>query len=186
MEQAQLDQWFRYHTPTQAQITAFQDIRQSAKIYAETVNKNVPDCADKTAAMRKIRDSVMAANLAIVCFEIPNDTIEKAAQAAHEANRVLCFSVGDNSQPKWEDAEEWQRKSAISGVLQVLSNPSVSAQDLHESWMAEKKENGWIYGPVKNAVTKEHPAILPYDQLPREQRLKDELFCIVVRSSLGL
>ena len=48
-------------------MVAYNDIRQAAKIYAETVNKHVPDSADKTVAIRKIRESVMAANLAVAC-----------------------------------------------------------------------------------------------------------------------
>jgi len=65
--QSDIDNWFTYHAPVPEQLQAFADIRWAAKIYAETVNKYVPDSADKTAAMRKIRESVMAANLAVSC-----------------------------------------------------------------------------------------------------------------------
>jgi hypothetical protein len=65
--QDQINHWFRYHAPNAEQLVAYSDIRQAAKIYAETVNKHVPDCADKTAAMRTIRESVMAANQAVAC-----------------------------------------------------------------------------------------------------------------------
>jgi hypothetical protein len=65
--QKDVDNWFTYHAPNLDQLAAYNDIRQAAKIYAETVNKHVPDSADKTAAMRKIRESVMAANLAVAC-----------------------------------------------------------------------------------------------------------------------
>jgi hypothetical protein len=67
ISQSDVNNWFTYHAPTPEQLVAYNDIRQAAKIYAETVNKHVPDSADKTAAMRKIRDSVMAANLAVAC-----------------------------------------------------------------------------------------------------------------------
>lgn len=65
--QKDVNNWFSYHAPNAEQLVAYNDIRQAAKIYAETVNKHVPDSADKTAAMRKIRESVMAANLAVAC-----------------------------------------------------------------------------------------------------------------------
>lgn len=65
--QSDIDNWFSYHAPTPEQLVAYNDIRQTAKIFAETVNKHVPDSADKTSAMRKIRESVMAANLAVAC-----------------------------------------------------------------------------------------------------------------------
>ena len=67
ISQSDINNWFTYHAPTPEQLVAYTDIRQAAKIYAETVNKHVPDSADKTAAMRKIRESVMAANLAVAC-----------------------------------------------------------------------------------------------------------------------
>lgn len=72
--QDQIDNWFTHHPPTPEQIVAYGDIRQAAKIYAETVNKHVPDSADKTAAMRKIRESVMAANLAVACYVAPTQS----------------------------------------------------------------------------------------------------------------
>lgn len=65
--QKDIDNWFTYHAPTPEQLVAYNDIRTAAKIYAETVNKHVPDSADKTVAIRKIRESVMAANLAVAC-----------------------------------------------------------------------------------------------------------------------
>lgn len=34
--------------------------------------------------------------------------LDRAACAAHEANRLLCVALGDNSQPAWTDAPEWQ------------------------------------------------------------------------------
>jgi hypothetical protein len=46
--------------------------------------------------------------------------------------------------------------------------------------MQEKKAAGWIYGPVKDPEKKEHPCIVPYDQLPIEQRTKDYLFKAIV------
>lgn len=73
--QKDIDNWFTYHAPTQDQLVAYNDIRQAAKIYAETVNKHVPDSADKTAAIRKIRESVMAANLAVACYIPPEKNI---------------------------------------------------------------------------------------------------------------
>lgn len=112
--------------------------------------------------------------------------IDSIAKVCHEANRAYCATIGDNSQPSWEDAPEWQRESAIKGVkfhlsaLNAGSKPSPSAS--HESWLAEKREAGWTYGPVKDADKKEHPCFIPYDGLPLEQRLKDYIFSGIVES----
>jgi hypothetical protein len=108
------------------------------------------------------------------------EKIEQVARVCHEANRAYCETIGDNTQPKWEDAPEWQHKSAIKGVefhiahLSTGKKPSPSAS--HDSWLAQKREEGWIYGPVKDAEKKTHPCLMPYDGLPLEQRMKDYIF----------
>jgi hypothetical protein len=113
-------------------------------------------------------------------------SITRAAQAAHEANRVLCLALGDTSQPKWEDAPDWQKTSAEKGVEMILNNPETTPEQSHEGWLEVKRADGWKYGPVKNPETKEHPCFLPYAQLPENQRLKDEMFGLVVRAVLAL
>lgn len=102
--------------------------------------------------------------------------IAAIAKVAHEINRAYCISIGDNSQPSWEDAPNWQRISAIQGVQFHKDNPTASPSASHESWLAEKERDGWKYGPVKDADKKEHPCFVPYDQLPIEQRAKDYIF----------
>lgn len=107
---------------------------------------------------------------------------EEIAKVAHEVNRAYCESLGDKSQLKWEDAPEWQRKSAINGVEFHLENPNSKPSDSHENWLAEKRADGWKYGPVKDPEKKEHPCFIPYDGLPKEQQVKDHLFIAVVRA----
>lgn len=112
-------------------------------------------------------------------------TIEEIAKVCHEANRVYCASLGDYSQRYWIDAPEWQRKSAINGVQFHIQSPDAGPSGSHESWMKEKVADGWKCGPVKDAEKKEHPCIVPYDQLPQTQQLKDSLFIAIVHSLSG-
>lgn len=65
ISQHDIDAWFKYHTFNEDQITASNDVRLAGKILAETINKHVPDSADKTASIRKIREAVWTANAAI-------------------------------------------------------------------------------------------------------------------------
>jgi hypothetical protein len=103
------------------------------------------------------------------------------ARLCHNVNKAYCESTGDNSQVAWEDAPEWQKTSAINGVRLHLSGEATPEQS-HESWLAEKERDGWGYGPVKDVEKKEHPCFVPYDQLPKEQQVKDHLFKAVVDS----
>lgn len=109
-------------------------------------------------------------------------TPEQIARVAHEVNRAYCQSNGDDSQPAWEDAPEWQRSSAVDGVRFTQANPDATPADSHDNWMAQKRADGWGWGPVKDPERKEHPCYLPYDRLPQMQRTKDYLFQAVVRS----
>lgn len=109
-------------------------------------------------------------------------TIEQIARVSHELNRAYCESIGDTSQPLWDDAPEWQKSSAVNGVRFHLDNPDASPSASHESWLKQKTEEGWKYGTVKNAETKEHPCYVPYNELPVEQRAKDYIFRQVIHS----
>lgn len=42
------------------------------------------------------------------------------------------------------------------------------ARDEHDSWVAERKENGWRYGPEKDVEKKLSPYLVPYDALDEE------------------
>lgn len=109
-------------------------------------------------------------------------TVEQIAKVAHEMNRAYCQSIGDNSQPTWEDAPHWQKSSAIAGVKMHINNPNATPEDSHKSWLKQKEEEGWKYGPVKNGETKEHPCFVPYNELPESQRAKDYIFRQTVHS----
>lgn len=119
-------------------------------------------------------------------YKLMDQVIVDAARAAHEANRVLCLALGDTSQPKWDDAPDWQKLSAMQGVQLILDHPETTPEQSHESWLKVKEDTGWKYGPVKDPEKKEHPCFIPYGELPANQRLKDEMFGLVVRAVLGL
>lgn len=107
------------------------------------------------------------------------------ARVCHEANRAYCVTLGDTSQPSWENAPEWQRASAISGVEFNLANPNASASALHDAWLEEKRAAGWMYGPTKDAEKKEHPCFVPYEELPATQKYKDHLFKAICNALAG-
>lgn len=107
-------------------------------------------------------------------------TAEQTAELAHEINKTYCESGGDFTQPPWEYAPEWQRKSAILGVLFHWAHPTATAEDSHKSWLEEKRRDGWTYGLTKDQDQKKHPCVTEYENLPAEQQTKDHLFKTVV------
>ena len=108
--------------------------------------------------------------------------IEQIAQVAHELNKAYCASIGDNSQPEWADAPQWQKDSAIMGVQFHIHNPDAGPDASHNSWLAQKAADGWAYGPVKDPENKLHPCFVAYADLPTEQKAKDYIFRQTVHS----
>ena len=106
------------------------------------------------------------------------------AEVAHEANRAYCRSFGDESQVPWNDAPEWQRKSAVEGVRAVVSDPNKTPEHSHEGWLDHKEADGWVFGEVKDAEKKVHPCMVPYADLPEWQKVKDSLFTVIVKTLL--
>ena len=47
------------------------------------------------------------------------------------------------------------------------------AENVHNVWMTTRKQQGWKYGPKRNDATKEHPCMVPYDELPEEEKEYD-------------
>ena len=107
-------------------------------------------------------------------------TVEQIAKVCHQANKALCESQGDFSQVGFKEAPEWQRQSAMVGVEFNQENPDAPASSSHDGWLREKEADDWKYGPVKDAYKKEHPCFVPYDELPKDQQVKDHLFKAIV------
>lgn len=110
--------------------------------------------------------------------------IVRIARVCHEVNRAYCMALGDHSQVSWDEAPEWQRQSTSNGVLFFINHPAapnVPVTEFHNNWLAEKEAAGWMYGPEKDVVKKQHPCFLPFAQLPLPQQAKDYIFCAIVR-----
>lgn len=59
--------WFTYHPPTKDKQQKYEAIRASAAQLAMAICDNTPQCADQSAALRKLREAVMTANQSIAC-----------------------------------------------------------------------------------------------------------------------
>ena len=67
MTPEQLDNWFTYHAPSSNDQVAYAKLRSSALDFAKAINDLCPESADKTAAIRKVREARMTANASIAC-----------------------------------------------------------------------------------------------------------------------
>ena len=108
------------------------------------------------------------------------------AKACHEANKVLCEGLGDFSQKHWDEAEEWQRESAVRGVEYFIANPDAPDSAQHNAWCEDKWADGWVYGETKDPKVKTHPCLVSFHDLPAGQRAKDTLFKAVCKTMVPL
>jgi hypothetical protein len=66
-DQQQLDHWFEYHPPKGDQAERYTRLRAGAKQFAELIVELCPASADRTAALRKLREVVFTSNASIAC-----------------------------------------------------------------------------------------------------------------------
>jgi hypothetical protein len=62
-----LDNWFTYHAPTNAQLPLYEKLRSAARHFADVILECTPPSADQSDAIRKVREAVMTANASIAC-----------------------------------------------------------------------------------------------------------------------
>lgn len=70
-------------------------------------------------------------------------------------------------QPKPIDTSEVVLKEYEQQLIELL------AHNTHEIWSQQRISQGWKYGPQRNDVLKEHPGLIPYEQLSEVEKQYD-------------
>ena len=47
------------------------------------------------------------------------------------------------------------------------------AENVHEVWAKARIDEGWTYGEKRGDIHKKHPCLVPYDELPEEEKEYD-------------
>lgn len=47
------------------------------------------------------------------------------------------------------------------------------AKNVHDVWAAGRIKDGWTYGPVRNDANRQHPCLVPYEELSEEEKEYD-------------
>jgi len=130
-------------------------------------------------------------------------TRETLARAMHEAyvseRRSSGFRPSDNpSMVPWDQLPEHIRETnrqeadgigAKLAAVHCTISPMIDwdraplqftaaevellARMEHERWMSALQRDGWCHGPAKDAQSRTHPCLVPFEQLPPEQQDKD-------------
>ena len=63
--------------------------------------------------------------------------------------------------------------SAIRLSPALLELTEQIAANVHEVWAQQRIADGWRYGRERNDERKEHPCLVPYDELPDSEKQYD-------------
>ena len=56
---------------------------------------------------------------------------------------------------------------------EVLKLSEDIAKNVHEIWAASRVAEGWTWGTERNDVLKQHPCLIPYEELPEAEKEYD-------------
>ena len=56
---------------------------------------------------------------------------------------------------------------------ELLELTEFMARNVHEVWAATRMAQGWVYGKERNYTLKEHPCLVPYEELPESEKKYD-------------
>lgn len=104
----------------------------------------------------------------------------KVEELCHEVNRALCEERGDFTCKPWSETDDYFKDSTRIGVETAMNTDSPEV--MHESWVEYRVLSGWKYGEVKDVKKKEHPLLVPYNDLPYEAKVKDIVFLAIVKN----
>ena len=66
--------------------------------------------------------------------------------------------------PRPVDTSDVQLNEEIIELTEQL------AENLHDVWARRRLAEGWIYGPERDEVKKEHPSLVPFEDLPESEK----------------
>jgi len=106
---------------------------------------------------------------------------EKIAELVYEATRMEAEWSNRRIVPEpWQYRDEAFRTQFINIVHQYMEKGIPTPEEAHDSWMKKYFEMGWVYGEVRDAEKKTHPDLVPYNELPQDEKDKDAIFLAFV------
>ena len=63
------------------------------------------------------------------------------------------------------------RDVALADDLLLLTE--TLARNAHEIWAQQRLADGWTFGPTRDDKAKQHPCLIPYEELPESEKEYD-------------
>ncbi|HZS04425.1 MAG TPA: RyR domain-containing protein [Blastocatellia bacterium] len=72
-------------------------------------------------------------------------------------------------EPKPIDTSQVRLPDEINELAEHL------AESTHDNWSLGRMREGWTYGPTRNDELKQHPGLVPYDELSEGEKQYDRV-----------
>ena len=72
-----------------------------------------------------------------------------------------------NYTPQPIDSSDVERPEELKPLVEEM------AKNVHEVWAETRIKQGWTYGEQRNDELKTHPCLVPYEDLPEEEKVYD-------------
>lgn len=69
--------------------------------------------------------------------------------------------------PQPVDLNDVQLPEGMDDLVEQL------AEHNHDTWAAQRINDGWTYGPTRNDELRHHPCLVPYNDLPDSEKEYD-------------
>ena len=69
--------------------------------------------------------------------------------------------------PKPIDTSDVELPDELNPLLEAM------AKNVHEVWAQTRIAQGWKFGPERNDGEKRHPMLIPYEELPEDEKVYD-------------
>jgi len=85
----------------------------------------------------------------------------------HQITTVMNNQTSNNYTPTPVDTSNIQLPEELMALAEAIS------KNVHEVWAQNRMNEGWTYGPVRDDEKRQTPCLVPYDQLPEEEKAYD-------------
>lgn len=69
--------------------------------------------------------------------------------------------------PQPMDTSDVQLPEELNDLIEQMS------KNVHEVWAKSRMDQGWSYGPERSDILKQHPCLIPYEDLPEIEKAYD-------------
>lgn len=105
--------------------------------------------------------------------------LRRRAIFVYEAARFAAIAANAPVIPAHWDSREEEFQIQFLDVIERQCNimtRSMSAADLHGTWIEAYDKMGWVYGKTYDPELKLHPDMVPYFELGQLEQDKDQVF----------